>query len=56
MIDFRVICVLLLHLFVMLLFFLPALLVEGLEVLATLMLFHHLVPLELLVTFFIVIL
>lgn len=56
MIDFWVICVLLLHLFVMLLFFLPAVLIEGLEVLTTLVLFHHFVSLELLVTFFIVIL
>lgn len=56
MIDFWVICMLLLHLFVMLLFFLPALLVEGLEVLATLVLFHHFVSLELFVTFFIIIL
>lgn len=56
MIDFRVIGVLLLHLFVMLLFFLPALLVQGLQVLATLVLLHHFVPLELLVTFFVVIL
>lgn len=50
MIDFWVIGVLLLHLFVMLLLFLPALLVEGLQVLTALVLLHHLVPLELLVT------
>lgn len=56
MIDFWVICVLLLHLLVMLLFFLPAVLIKGLEVFAALVLLHHFVPLELLVTFFIVIL
>lgn len=56
MIDFRVIGVLLLHLFVMLLFFLPVLLAEGLQVLAPLVLLHHFVLLELLVTFFVVVL
>lgn len=56
MVDFRVICVLLLHLLVMLLFFLPALLIEGLQVLAALVLLHHLVLFKLLVTFFVVVL
>lgn len=56
MIDFRVIGVLLLHLFVMLLFLLPVLLAEGLQVLTTLVLLHHFVLLELLMTFFVVVL
>lgn len=53
MVDFGVIGMLLLQLFVMLLLLLPVLLTEGLQVLAALVFLHHLVLLELLVPLFV---
>lgn len=49
MVDFGVIGVFLLHLFVMLLFFLPALIIQCLQELSSLVLLHHFIALKFLV-------
>lgn len=55
-IDFRVIGVLLLHLLVVLFLFPPLLVVQRLQVLPSVVFFHHFILFELIVSFFIVIL
>lgn len=55
-IDFRVIGVLLLHLLVVLFLFPPLVIVQRLQVLPSVVFFHHFILLELIMSFFIVIL
>ena len=51
MVDFRMVCVFLLHLLVMLLLPLALLIIKGLQTFSTLVLLRHFIPLELLVAF-----
>lgn len=55
-IDFRVIGMFLPHLLVVLFLFPPLLIVQALQVLLSVVFFHHFIPLELIVSFFIKIL
>lgn len=55
-VDFRVVSMLLPHLLIMLLLFPPFILIKCFQVFASVVLFHHFIPLELIVSLFVVVL